>query len=115
MATMTIVTDDLGGTGEATTTTFTVDGRTYTIDLNAENTEALRSALAPFVDAATEVKGEAPKTKVKSTSKPSGEAAKVRTWARENGFQVGDRGRLDQKIVDAYRAAQVPAGTPDAE
>lgn len=114
MATMTITTDDLGGAGEATTTTFTVNGRTYTIDLNAENTEALNAALAPFMEAGTEVKGEAPK-KVSKTSKPNGEASKVRAWARENGFTVGDRGRLDQKIVDAYRAAQVPAGTPDAE
>lgn len=31
--------------------------------------------------------------------------AAVRQWARDNGYQVGQRGRLSQEIVDAYRVA----------
>lgn len=29
----------------------------------------------------------------------------VRAWARENGFTVSDRGRIPQKVVEAYEAA----------
>lgn len=32
--------------------------------------------------------------------------ADVRTWARENGFTVGSRGRLHPSVVAAYLAAQ---------
>lgn len=31
--------------------------------------------------------------------------AAVRTWARSNGFEVSDRGRLPRNVIDAYRAA----------
>jgi hypothetical protein len=34
--------------------------------------------------------------------------ADVRSWARANGFQVPDRGRLRPEIHDAYRAANTP-------
>ncbi|WP_377271878.1 histone-like nucleoid-structuring protein Lsr2 [Peterkaempfera sp. SMS 1(5)a] len=29
----------------------------------------------------------------------------IRTWARENGHEVADRGRIPRNVVDAYRAA----------
>ena len=31
----------------------------------------------------------------------------LRAWARQNGFEVADRGRLSPKVVDAWRTAQV--------
>lgn len=30
--------------------------------------------------------------------------SEVRQWARENGFEVGVRGRLHQEVLDAYMA-----------
>ena len=43
--------------------------------------------------------------------KSSGSAGRVssadlRTWARENGYEVNDRGPLPASIAEAYRAAQ---------
>lgn len=35
----------------------------------------------------------------------------VRTWARNNGFTTGDRGRLSAKVLDAYAAAHTGPGT----
>jgi hypothetical protein len=32
-------------------------------------------------------------------------AAAIRTWARENGHVVSDRGRIPKTVVEAYRAA----------
>lgn len=40
---------------------------------------------------------------------PRGQSAdpgRVRTWARENGLDVGDRGRIPAEILDAYRRAE---------
>jgi DNA polymerase-3 subunit epsilon len=31
--------------------------------------------------------------------------AAVRAWARANGYEVGDRGRLPAEMIDAYRRA----------
>jgi hypothetical protein len=33
------------------------------------------------------------------------EAAAIRAWARENGHEVSDRGRIPKTVVEAYRAA----------
>lgn len=33
--------------------------------------------------------------------------AELRAWAREHGYQVGDRGRLPSDVVTAYRSAQM--------
>lgn len=37
--------------------------------------------------------------------------AGMRAWARTNGFEIGNRGRLPLEVLDAYRHAHdVPAG-----
>jgi hypothetical protein len=33
------------------------------------------------------------------------DTAAIRSWARENGYAVNDRGRVAAEIVDAYEAA----------
>lgn len=50
----------------------------------------------------------------KSASKPgaktpqrNGEAAQIRAWARENGYDVADLGKIAQPIVEAYHRAVV--------
>lgn len=39
--------------------------------------------------------------------------AMVRAWARDNGWEVGVRGRLPASLLDAYRAAHTPNPAPD--
>jgi len=36
--------------------------------------------------------------------------AAVRAWARANGYEVGDRGRLPATMIDAYRRAHEAVG-----
>jgi len=38
------------------------------------------------------------------------ETAAIRKWARENGHEVSDRGRIHQEIQDAYYAAMKAEG-----
>ena len=95
--------DDIDGGEAAETLRFGLDNRAYEIDLSTENAEKLRSAMAPFVAAsrrATDSTGR--------TSRPSGaartnpETKKIRQWAKDNGYTVANRGRIDVAIVDAY-------------
>lgn len=37
---------------------------------------------------------------------PSGELAKIRTWANENGYQVAPHGLIARHVLEAYEAAQ---------
>jgi hypothetical protein len=53
----TLFIDDLDGSTAEGTVCFGLDGTEYEIDLNAENTQALRDALARYVSAARRAGG----------------------------------------------------------
>lgn len=99
--------DDLDGAaladGDGETVSFALDGAQFEIDLSDANAEELRARLQPFVGAARKVKSSSAKVKHVATS--GVDLSAVRTWARANGHQVADRGRVHGHIVDAYREA----------
>lgn len=111
MATRTLVSliDDLDGGEADETVEFGLDGVTYQIDLSGENAEELRDALAQYVEHARRAGGRK-RTNTRPTAKAASGPATVdreqnqaiRAWARKNGFQVSDRGRIPSEIVDAY-------------
>ena len=105
-------TDDLDGSElpeGSRSTSFSLDGVNYSIDLSEENADKLRAALQPFIDAGTRVG--APATARRRPASPSsGPSASdrlqaIRGWAQDNGYAVGDRGRIKQEILDAYDSA----------
>lgn len=111
MATVTTVAkiDDIDGSTTAETVSFGLDGVVYEIDLGAKNAQKLRDALAGYVAHARRVAGR----RTRSTGGRGRGAATsdrdqttlIRAWARDSGYEVSDRGRLPQSIVEAYRAA----------
>lgn len=72
--------------------------------------------LAKYIDAAEVVEVPVVETKPKAAAKNS-ENVKIRTWAREHGFTIGDRGRISGEIMAAYTAAHevIETEQPDAE
>lgn len=108
--------DDLDGKPlpeDTKTTKFTLGGTRYEIDLSAANAKKLDKALTDvrkFVEVARPT-GAAPgrrrgrNSSRTSTSEASKDLGKVREWARANGHEVSDRGRIAQDIQDAYDAA----------
>jgi Lsr2 len=118
--------DDLDGSEAVETVTFVAEGREYEIDLSAENAAKLRDGLAEFVAAGRRVGGGRGKPAA-ATAAGSGsgtkraamdreQAAAVRDWARANGFEVSDRGRISSTVLAAYekRGAQDTAQDSDA-
>lgn len=99
-----ILEDDIDGGKATETVTFGLDGVTYEIDLNDKNAAALRDALAGYVGAGRRVAGRRSSGSSSSRSN-SGELAKIREWARANGHDVSDRGRISKKVRDAYAKA----------
>ena len=51
------ITDDLDGSGNAKEVSFSLNGRSWVIDLNAKNRAALEKALKPYISKATEQRG----------------------------------------------------------
>ena len=99
--------DDLDGGDAEGTVRFGLDGVEYEIDLSAEHAEALRRALAPFVGAArrSPAAGRRPARGGRRAGAGGLDTTEVREWARAQGIEVKDRGRLPAEVVTRFRAA----------
>jgi hypothetical protein len=101
-----LIFDDLDGAEGAETILFGLDGTTYEIDLTPENAATLRETLEPWIKAGRRPKSQRPGVKPAKAAPPAeGETAKIRAWAREEGREVSDRGRIPAEIREAYQAA----------
>ena len=98
-----VLVDDIDGSDAGETVTFGLDGSTYEIDLNEKNATALREALAPYVGHARPVSGRSGRRAAKTAGVAP--ASEIRAWARENGFDVPERGRVAAEVREAYAAA----------
>ena len=99
-----VLEDDLDGSTATETVTFGLDGTSYEIDLNDKNAAKLRAALAPYVGHGRKV-GSAPRRGRKAASAGGPSAREIREWARRNGYDVPDRGRVSADVRAAYEAA----------
>lgn len=101
------VTDDLDGSANAKEVTFSLNGESWTIDLSAKNRNALEKALKPYIAKATKQgrRRSVPTSKRSSASGSRKDLAAVREWAKSNGHQVSDRGRISATVQQAYDAA----------
>jgi hypothetical protein len=108
--------DDLDGSDAAGTVSFGLDGRSYEIDLSDDNAAKLRDSLASFVAAARKSGGSSATgtrsrpQKMTATTGPQrrldrDQSAAIRSWARQNGHEVSDRGRISKVVVEAFQAA----------
>lgn len=101
--------DDIDGTDlgdTADTITFSFDGKDYTIDLGEANSEAFREAMAPYIEAAQRVSSAKRKSARKAGGKNSSSDTKaIRAWAKENGHNVSERGRIPADVMAAYAEA----------
>jgi hypothetical protein len=112
MAKTIITTDDLDGSPDAETISFSFAGSDYTIDLARKNKAAFEKALKPYLDAATSAGSGARRgSRSSSSSRSSGrrrggvDTAAVRAWAQEAGLEVSERGRISHEVLEAYQAA----------
>jgi hypothetical protein len=106
----TLFIDDIDGGAAEGTVRFALDGTEYEIDLNAKHSDELRSALGQYVTHARKVGGGA-----RRAGRAAGRAGRgagsalntteIRNWAREQGYDIKDRGRVPADLVAKYQAA----------
>lgn len=106
-----LLVDDIDGGTADETVTFALDGVSYEIDLTSAHASELRDALGTWVGHARKVGGRSGGRSGGSSSgaarpRRSSDAGAVRAWAKENGHEVSERGRISAEIREAYEAAQ---------
>ena len=103
----TVFIDDLDGSEAEGTVRFGLDGAGYEIDLNAEHARALRDALSRYVQAARRAGGGARRPTRAGRRAPGGgvDSTEVREWARAQGIEVKDRGRVPAELVARFKTA----------
>lgn len=111
--------DDLDGSqsSDISTVTFGLDGAAYEIDLTETNADNLRKALAEFASHARRTGGRLKRGTASAAPNGSAtpasheQAQAVREWARRNGHEVSNRGRIPGSLIEAFEAAQAEAST----
>ena len=103
----TLFIDDLDGSEADGTVRFGLDGTDYEIDLSAEHAQALRDALERYVDAARRAGGGARRPGRSAAKAPAAalNTTEVREWAKAQGIEVKERGRVPADVVARFRAA----------
>lgn len=100
MATRTIKESDISGAPGAESVKLAFGGtRTLEVDLTAEEQNQLMELLEPYFSVARPVSqlrsSDVPETSIE-------ERERMRVWARENGYELSDFGRVPKAIRVAY-------------
>ena len=111
-----LLVDDVDGGTADETVTFALDGVSYEIDLTADHAAELRESFSRWVGHARKTgsgsrgggrqqRGGSSSNSSTRRSGSSGDATAIREWARENGHEVSERGRISAEVRKAYEAA----------
>jgi hypothetical protein len=105
----TLFIDDIDGGEAEGTVRFALDGTDYEIDLSDKHSDELRDALRKYVEHARQVGGPARRPGARGgrggRRASAVETGAVRAWARENGYDIKDRGPVPADLVAKYQAA----------
>jgi hypothetical protein len=104
-----VLVDDLDGSEASETVKFGLDGADFEIDLSADNAAKLRDALALYVGHGRRTGGRrrgAGQTAATAKDSSGPSAAEIRAWARENGWDVPERGRVAAEVREAFLASR---------
>src|SRR4051812_5214177 len=109
---LTLLTDDLDGSEADRTVEFGLDGVNYTIDLSEVNAGKLRKALDPYISKGIRQaragkvtrRGQEP-IRTFTNRSPRDQNQAIRAWAKANGHELSDRGRIPATVVEAFNQA----------
>lgn len=100
-----VLIDDLDGGKATETVTFALDGVSYEIDLSDKNAKKLRDDLSAWTGHARRSGNTRAGARRRSGGTKRSDLGAVREWARANGHQVSDRGRISADVQAAYDKA----------
>lgn len=87
------------------TVSFGLDGVEYEADLSKGNAAELRKTLRMWIACSRRVSTRRDRSQYFDASTSTA----IRSWARENGYDVGSRGRVAKHILEAYSGSAATA------
>lgn len=84
-------------------------GVDYRTDLCQQHADELSRTLEPFISSSERLEsrrrsGSGASSARRPTRRDPAQVSAIRAWARENGYEISDRGRIPREIEDAYNA-----------
>jgi hypothetical protein len=101
----TLFIDDIDGGPAEGTVRFGLDGTDYEIDLSTAHNEELHKVLAGYVTHARKAAGTARRGPRGLRGADVLDTHKVREWAKEQGINIKERGRVPAEVIAKYQAA----------
>jgi Lsr2 len=95
--------DDIDGSEATGTVRFGIGGTEYEIDLSQAHKDELAAAVGPYIAAARKVA--ASRRPARAARPARHDQSEVRTWARDQGLKVSDRGRIPADVLAQYESA----------
>jgi hypothetical protein len=96
--------DDLDGGPADETVRFGLGGTDYEIDLSTSNATAFRAQLAPFIAHARKA-ARGPRRRPGRTASSRERSSDIQAWAKDQGIEVSNRGRIPASVAQQYDAA----------
>jgi nucleoid-associated protein Lsr2 len=100
--------DDLNGGPADETLRFGLGGSDYEIDLNKKNAKRFRRQIAPYIEHARKA-GRGQRRRPARAASSREHSGDIRTWAKDKGIPVSERGRIPVSVVEQYEAATAGA------
>jgi hypothetical protein len=104
MAIRSIIESDLSGKPDAATVTFGLGDTWHEIDLTAEEQKDLEDALKPYLKVSRKAGKPASKKRVVPETTAE-ERDRIREWAKKEGYEFAERGRIPKTVMKAYDEA----------
>jgi hypothetical protein len=101
----TLFIDDIDGGPAEGTVRFGLDGTDYEIDLSTAHSEELHKVLAAYVTHARKAGGTARRGPRGRRGADTLDTRKVREWAKAEGIDIKERGRVPAEVIEKYKAA----------
>lgn len=84
---------------------FSVNGTAYEVDVCEKHANDLRKAVGPFTQAARKVAAQRGSRPRRRSPGGASRSSDIRDWAKTQGIEVSERGRIPAVVVDKYEAA----------
>ncbi len=94
---------DEGNVDAEETVQFSLGSTAYEVDVCAKHAQQIREGLEPFVANARKA-GTSSSRRRPRTAGARQQTASIRTWAKDHGMQVNERGRIPANVVKEYEA-----------
>lgn len=109
MATRTVHVSDISGEPDAATMTIGLAKTWYEVDLTTSEEDALQRLLDPYVRSGRRIGPTLTKKRVVPDTTVE-EREKIRVWAKGNGYELAEYGRIPKKVFAAYNEAHPGSG-----